>query len=428
MSRRRSQSASLSASLLASLWLMAPSVVHAEGAEDPLTVDGSFWSRFELREGYSNAGVSRGRFQEGDATFYRARLGLWTQPRAFRQNHSVRARLSIQAAGVQGTMPGTINDAPLGAHEAFLRWQSPIHRLDAGRFELAYGDHLVVGNLGWHQVARSWDGLRVRFGDQKAKGAWLDVFATRQRPDAVPAERHPAHDGFLEGDDWFTGLYSDIGPWLGEGLTLELYSLFQIQREHDAVGDTDARGDAMLITAGTRVAKSFGKTRVRFEGTGQTGKDLQERDVAAYQADLEVKHTFSERFFVAVGGLYASGDDPDTDENEGFNHLYSTAHKFLGLMDVIGTRNNVTSGLIKTAWKVQPTTTLKLDAHTFLRNETRDDVDSYAGSEFDLQVVQVIGGGLGVRGLYGVFLPGSGALDSDDPIHYLAVQFGFNFK
>ncbi|MCA9544936.1 MAG: alginate export family protein, partial [Myxococcales bacterium] len=414
----------LARSTMAAALLAVPAVASAQdpqppqAAPGPLTVDGSFWTRFELRDNYAGAGVSQGRFQEGDATFYRARLGLWTTPTKFRGDQQVQARFVLQAAGVQGVQPGTINDPAVGAHEAFLRWQGAMHRLDVGRFEMVYGDHAIIGNLGWHQMARSFDGARVRLA-KDPKGAWVDVFATLARPDAVPGEKHPLHDELLEGDDWFTGIYSDIGPLLAQDLTLELYGLFQVQVGSDDDTGGEDRDGAVLATVGTRVVKSFGKTRVRFEGTGQFGKDLAQNDAKAYQADLEVKQTLSDALWVAVGGVYASGDDPTTEENEGFNHLYSTAHKFLGLMDVIGTRTNVTSGNLQAAFKVQPTTTLKLDAHLFLRNEVPDDVDSYAGTELNLQVIQGIGGGLGVRGLYGLFLPGKDLYPTEAPLHYV---------
>ena len=51
---------------------------------------------------------------------------------------------------------------------------------------------------------------------------------------------------------------------------------------------------------------------------------------------------------MSVEGIYASGNDPATEKHEGWDELYPTAHKFLGLADVFTRavkRTNVRSGV-----------------------------------------------------------------------------------
>lgn len=57
---------------------LPPPEKEAEGTA--LVVTGSFFGRYEVRDGYARMGVSRARWLEGDTTVYRARLGLSTVP------------------------------------------------------------------------------------------------------------------------------------------------------------------------------------------------------------------------------------------------------------------------------------------------------------------------------------------------------------
>lgn len=430
--------AALTTGLLASPALAQDA--KAEADTSPVKVDGSFWTRFELREGYDKLGVSRARFQEGDAFFYRARMGLTAKSSKFGQ-HTVTPRLVLQSSGMWGTTPGTISDAAVNMHEGYVRVAGPTHRFDVGRFEMNYGEAMVIGNLGWHQTARSFDGFRYRQGKDAHK--WVDLFVTMARPTANPAEGHPnpEHDEAFEGDAYFLGLYGDLGGFITDKFTLELYGLLQAQT---AVNDENA---AQLFTVGTRVKKGFGATTVRLEAGAQFGGadngegDADDVSFSAYQADLEIGHKFSKMFWMGLGGSLVSGDDPTTnDKNEGWQQLYPTAHKFFGLMDVAGGRTNLTSGRVRFRVVPRNGTKILLDAHMFMRpepgkNAAGEDIDGYAGSELDLNVVQHIGGGLSVRGLYGVFLPngkvrplGGELAEDGEMAHYVALQLSYGFK
>jgi hypothetical protein len=406
----------------------------------PVSVDGNFWTRFEMREGYKDLGVSRARWQEGDAAFYRARMGLTGKATKFGGDHSITPRLVLQSSGVWGSN-NTITDSAIGMHEGYIRIAAPDHRLDVGRFEMAYGDHLVIGSLGWHQTARAFDGIRMHHGTKDH--VWLDAFVTMANPGGA-AETHPANDELFEGDSFFAGVYGDVGGYIGEKLTLELYGLLQKQ---NAVDDA---GSAYLTTLGTRFAKSFGKSRVKFEAGVQIGsaKDagiddkgaVTDLGLFAYQADLEYGLTINKMFWVGIGGQLATSDDPETtDKSEAWVDLYPTGHKFLGLMDVMGGRSNVASGRVRLRVAPREGTKILLDGHYFTRPEmgkdaSGNDLSGSVGSEVNLNVIQKIGGGLAVRGLYGVFLPTDNAVNGQSEIvdsemaHYVALQLTYGFK
>src|SRR5690606_33187370 len=109
---------------------------------------GSYFTRYEARSGYDDAQVARGRFQDGDAVFYRLRLGIGGD--VFDAGGlNVGFQFTPQVSGAFGVLPNTLSDADLGLHEGYLRVSGAHARVDSGRFELNYGDSLVLGNLDW---------------------------------------------------------------------------------------------------------------------------------------------------------------------------------------------------------------------------------------------------------------------------------------
>jgi hypothetical protein len=416
-----------------------PRVAHAQAAPEPepaaeaepafpIIPGTSMFTRFELREGYEDVGASRGRFLEGDAIFYRARLGLQLTPLDIGGGTLASVQFTPQASGKLGTLGSTVADAALGLHEGYLRLAGSGARFDLGRFELDYGDALVIGNLGWHQTARSFDGFRMRAIPVDGS-AFVDVFFT------IPRESHPAVDApFGAGDNYFIGIYSDVGPWVSEGMALDLYLLANTFMPADGapVSDDPADGTqdvdgAVEVTVGARAKQKIGS----FDYRGEAGLQLGERivgvttqSVTAYHGDLELGLSF-DAVRVALEGLYASGEDGSTSDLEGWNQLFPTAHKFLGLMDVFGARTNAISGVAHLSYEAADDFAAKLDAHLFSRPETTPaGVEGYVGSELDFIALYSLGAGAGVRGLYGIYMP-SDELGSTDPVHYLEIELAY---
>jgi hypothetical protein len=471
---------------------LAPPPPSAPGWSPVYT--GSFFTRYELRQGFDNAGVQRGRFIDGDAFFYRARFGIGTGAIDLGKDIKVGLQFTPQAAGVFGSLPSTIADASLGLHEGYLRAGGKYVRVDAGRFELNYGDSLVLGNLDWNEIARSFDGLRTRVS-KSPTSAWLDLFATvvkegRQQP--IPLVK--AGDG----DQYFLGAYAAFGPAIKAGLDLDLYFFTQLWTESQQVGTTTGtykREGAAQFTLGARAKQKVKFFDYRFEGGVQAGKrgadlaaipamvtpmtvtEVKATDVLAYHADLELGLALvrakapaagapapapgapppPDRLRVSLEGLYASGNDAkSTDKNEGWDELFPTAHKFLGLSDafVLGgqKRTNVASGVLHITAVPVANFTVQADGHLFARVEETAGAapvlamppmmaaqkKGYAGSEFDIGAVYQIAKGLKARALYGVFMPSgdfyptaattvaSGRGKDPDPVHYLEIELRYD--
>jgi hypothetical protein len=201
--------------------------------------------------------------------------------------------------------------------------------------------------------------------------------------------------------------------------------------------DAGAARPAVQATLGVRALQEIGVLDLRLE----TGMQLGRRrtvaggnpEVFAWHGDLEVGVRPVEGLRVSVEGLVASGDDPSTETVESWDELFPTTHKFLGLMDVIGIRSNVASGVLHGAYEAGPMT-FKLDVHTFFRLETVSGQSEYAGTEADFNAIYAISKEMTLRVLYAAFIPGSdhffvepSGTASDDPAHYVEVQYGLHF-
>ncbi len=376
-----------------------------------LVVTGSFFTRYELREGYDKVGRAHARFRESDFMRYRARFGLATTPVDIGNGKHVTLTFEPQASGFWADKGGTLSDGALGIHQAKMRLTHGDCWVDAGRFEMAYGEHLVIGTVGWHETARTFDGIRRH---QKLEKGWFDFFFTQVAEN--PLDVKPTGSG----DVYFTGIYAGLGEMIGEGMDLDAYLLSHVYPKVNV--DTEL---GVQLTAGSRFKKKLGSVDVRAEGGLQLG--VGSLDQLAFQLDTEVGTNISGTR-VAGGVWFASGDDASTAKNEGWDQLYPTAHKFLGFADIIGGRSNIMGGMARVRHKLD-SVALGADAHLFLRPQTPDGVDAFTGIEVDTFALKSIGKGLGLRGGYSIFVPNeTGPHGTSDLAHYVEIQLAYALK
>lgn len=404
----------------------------------PLKIGTDVWSRFEYRENYVEAGVSRARFQEGDQTVFRTRLTVETAPLKLTEKTTGLVYFAPQASGNWGTQGvGGVGEANLGIYEGYFKIAGPVLETKVGRFAMNYGDSGVIGNLDWHQAGRAFDGAHFRL---KAGKANVDLFLTQQA-EGYPQTREI--NDFMEGDAYFWGAYAELGAAITEGLALDLYGLGKSaanKREVDPatgaeISHTDA---ATFMTFGARAKQKISIFDYRLEGGIQVGKApvpaAEAVDKFAYQINGEIGIAPVEQFHIALGGAVASGDDPETlGKDESYDELYPTTHKWLGLMDVIGVRSNILSANLTADAKITQSTMLQIAGHIFQRMEENglgrrpDATSDYAGTEVNAQLTQKIGAPAHVRGMYGIFLPNGDHYASDEVIYYTEIQAGLKF-
>ncbi len=408
-----------------------------EGEEEkaPLVWHTSLFSRYELRDGYTEIGRTRSVHPfafDGDYVAYRARFGFETRPLRLNDELRVLVRFAPQSTGYWNVGGDTLSDAGLDLHEGYLQILGEDWSLRSGRFEMVYGDHFVVGNVGWHWTSRTFDAVRFR-KSLGVEGAWFDLFVS-----LLDEGRAGGLDEATLQDTWFGGFYGSFGPLVRKGLALDGYLLFQYRPQWapDPAAPDDDRFPELRMTLGARSKHEIGDFDYRTEvglqfgstGPGSLGGDA--RTILAYQGDLEVGYSFGP-VRLGIEGFYASGDDPDTaDTVEGWNMLYPTAHKWLGLMDIVFVRTNVYGGVFHFKAKVNEALSLFLDAHYFAR--PRDGNDSgvmrqagVMGYEVDVGGKYVLAPGLHTRLGYSVYLPRQSYYGLSDPAHFFEFELMF---
>lgn len=423
-------------------------------AEAPIKVTGQFFTRYEARSGYGKTSAIRALWRkfDTDAVVYRARLGLKTAALDLGDGFSSYLYFEPQAAGFI-TSSGGLTDPGIGIHQATVNLQTESVKLEVGRFEMAYGDHLVIGSVPWNEVGRAFDGARIKI-QPSAESAWVDVFATIIHDGSTG----PGRATLLVDDDraigaadhYFVGAYAGFGPAIG-GLDLDGYLLSRIW-----TGGTTAGADgldqtmpnsvkaAAEVTVGARLKGAADMFDYRFEGglqfgarkglvgtAGALGAVTQDPvDVFAFQVDGEVGVKPVDGLRLALGGLFASGDDPTTtDKNEGYAHLYPTAHKFIGLSDLLGPRSNIAGGSVKLQYGFSKSLKLAIDGQAYFRPEDSGAGDKgYAATEVDTGLVYTVGPGMVFRGTYALVAPNEDALGSKDLVHFLEIEFKQTIK
>ncbi len=395
----------------------------------PLVWHGSFFTRFELRDGYDELGVSRGRFLEGDATAFRARMSVTTAPISGIGGPDLVLQFTPQASGFLGSSGNTVNDYALGLQEGYLRIQDDGYALDVGRIELNYGDARLIGNLDWHQSARSFDGLRLRV--EPGADVVIDAFVTQ----LGEGLGRTSADHFAGGDTYFYGVYAMLGPAISKRLDFDLYTLGQSFGTDEALADPNTPGATVRRSAASEV--TFGaraKHTVKvFDYGVEAGLQVGQRpaveqpvDVLAYQVDGEIGARPVTQLRLALGGSYASGDDPTTtDKDEGWNELYPTGHKFLGLMDIIGARRNVGEARLGAQLQFTPKVKATSASHLFWRVEGPPPETGFAGGEVDTNLIYQWSKNLSLRGMYAVFAPGA-TFTAERLAHYVEIQLTAN--
>ncbi|MCC6876181.1 MAG: alginate export family protein, partial [Sandaracinaceae bacterium] len=383
----------------------------------------SLVTRFEHREGYDRIGVvvpgaCITTVTDGDCLRYRARAGFVIEPLQITPDVRASVRFLPQVAGYWAlptlaltpggpTTPsssGGTFDPTLGLHEGYLSLQigQPV-RIDIGRFEMVYGEHLTIGNLDWHPNGRAFDGARMRVQPDQ-NGLWVDAFWTMLSEGGLPA--------FGQNDNYFYGVYAGLGPAIAQGLSLDAYAL--VQQSNDAIDpvSSNVTDFTLRVTLGGRFRHRVEMVDLRAESALQVGsagavRPAPRQTILAGHFDAEVGvNLLEDRLRLALEGLFASGNGLSPDVNEAYDQLYPTAHAFLGLSDVIGARRNVTGGVFHATVKPIPQLAINFDLHVFLRPEAP--ADNYAGTEGNLGLIWTPGAGFRTRAMYALFIPNAG--------------------
>ena len=331
----------------------------------------------EIGNGLDLSGAIRWRTELDNKDFSNHNPMIETQNLRTRINLDVtsidNARIFIQVQDSRDlgyTTAGMNNDTNLGIHQAYLTLTNGMAdslSIQVGRFEASYGRERLIGTVGWSNIGRSFDGVRV---SHKKNKNFVDVFWMKM----LDRSFYPYYSNK---DVHFIGTY--VGVLDGR---LDGYFLFDwdIDRTHDHY-------DLARYTTGIYYHGDIDKFTVNFDAAYQGGEQAQ-YDISASMIAGEITMNLDGALKNIGAGLdFTSGDDNYSDDKiKYFNNLYYTGHKFRGYMDYF--TGSVTYGLfdyfLKASAEASSNFTFSADFHIFQTVKEFDYDSKSIGQELDL--------------------------------------------
>jgi hypothetical protein len=291
------------------------------------------WLRFsgELRERFSD--YSGSGFKPNSTNDYdeqRIRLGIRIQP-----TNWVRFYVALQDVRVFGITPALPpNQDTTQLFEAYALFgvaEGNGLSLQAGRFQMTYGNNRLIGDSWWTNVSRSFDGVRAAYQQGRFR---IDAFAT-----SVVIMRQGVFDHHLQGNNLY-GVYAtahDVIPHAA----LDVYQFWNL-RPSFSVQNLKA-GHLDEWTTGFRLVGALPASfDYRTEMAYQIGSLAVDR-IRAWMGHWVMGYSFKNallrpRLFAEYD--YGSGSpNVKGGHDHTFDPIYPSSHDKLGLADQIGWRN-----------------------------------------------------------------------------------------
>jgi hypothetical protein len=433
--------------------LGGPSVAHAALDAQVVTIGGEVRERYEFRD---NTDFN------GDAidtlSFIGSRIRLHLN---YEVTPDIVTFIQIQDARLFGSETNTIsNDHNLDLHQGYVMVKNMGKAsLTLGRQEIFFGDHRLVGHLGWTNTARSFDGLRVAYVAVPVRvdvwAASTKVYGTTSANATNPNPPFaPTATTNREAQQFF-GAYGSIKT---AAITVEPYLLYLLDTGPATGALTAALAPGQSrTTLGLRVDGKVAKESIDFTGEGayQTGSmdargtATTDLDISAHAMAIKAGYTAPSAMKLRVGIEYdqASGDTNSADDKiETFENLFHTNHMHYGYMDLVGWRN-MQDLRLSVSVKPSASSGVSLDYHRFSLAEENDNwyaasgavfrttpasnTESDLGQEVDLVAYMMVKEKVRLEAGYGRFMPGDyvdvnfpTATDASD---WLYVQVGTSF-
>lgn len=368
----------------------------------------SLSSAEEIAPGYDLSGQMRWRVEFDDRDFVSSTPLIETSFLRTRINLSI---TSIEKTTVFFQMQdsrnlglnsaGLGNDTNLGVHQGYIKLDNPCGKgmtFQVGRFEAVYGRHRLMGNVGWSNVGRSFDGIRLGHAGKSYKA---DIFALKV------VERGFANN---HADRNLYGVYSTFMED-----RLDVFVLYDL----DWMKTGDDYNLARYTIGGYYKNKLESGLGYEFDAALQTGKRAA-TDLSAYMVAGDIYYDMDSKLSkVGFGFDVTSGDDTSTtDKYEAFDNLYYTGHRFRGYMDYFGGPNIDQGGrddglmdiILRGEVSPREKCTILIDLHFFRTMQDHADASDATseskavGQEIDITFKRKIADGIGCQSGLSVFL------------------------
>jgi len=319
-------------------------------------------------------------------------------------NKNVLARVMFQDVRTFGDSGITTNNAATDVQEGYVQLRNlgdinPLLsnvQLRIGRWQQGYGNHRVIGTLGWANQSRSYDGAKIMY---KKGNFSLDVFAW-QIDETTTGGVSGSQGDFGVDDNRDTVLYGFYGQYkFGGFLKGNVFEPYLAAKAEST--DEDVTNATRTLESETRYTWGFraaGKNIAALEDTFLSGLDYtiepnyqtgQSRytpflanddqnakaNISAWAIHAEAGYTFKNLPWTPrIGYAYsfASGDDNfDTGTQKTYKQVSPTQHAHNGYMDVTSWQNIIDH---QVHFNVKPTKKLVLDvkAHFFELDKQAD--------------------------------------------------------
>ncbi|MFV5697850.1 alginate export family protein [Flavobacterium sp. ZT3R17] len=285
--------------------------------------------------------------------------------------------------------------------------------LKIGRQEISYDDQKVLGGLDWLQQGRRHDAIVFKFAN---KGWIADVGAAfnQNKELSTGTVYNGTNSAYGAGTNGIGTMYKSFQyAYLGKKFSFGDVSFLFFKDDFNKYTNVTSGTPAVTTkvygegvwsrnTAGfyfnTNPTRKINLTGSVYH---QGGHDKDGRSISANLASITSTLQVGRKLFVGPGIDYLSGDDGTkavtaTTDNNRFDPLYGTPHKFWGSMDYFYAANGFgKQGLLnyffKAKYNMRDNLTLLLDVHGFeaantLSNGAGGKLSSYLGTEVDLLV------------------------------------------
>lgn len=339
------------------------------------SISGQYRVRPEFRKGYRSLTTDSSK-----AAFFisqRARLIL-----DYKKNN-IRMYISIQDIRTWGDEEQLKDNAGLQVNELWLELLLNHHlTLKAGRQELVYDDHRLLGNLDWANATRSHDALLLKYADNNKTFNWHLGGAFNQYGEA------------LFGTDYQLKNYKFLTfTWLKKEFGKSVLSFTAIANGLNATVNTGKK-TYTSYTLGPLYNYQGKAWKALVGAYYQTGKTDNALLLDAYMLNSYMQLNCKKVFF-GLGFDYISGNNNNTplSKSHSFSTLYATNHKFYGYMDYFinlpaDTKlRGLTDPYLRLGVLLDKKITVTLDLHHFIlanRFNQTDPKYNALGNEVDL--------------------------------------------
>jgi len=220
-----------------------------------------------------------------------------------------------------------ISDDLLSVHEAWGElFISDRISLKAGRQELAYDNHRILGSVNWAQQGRSHDLVLLKYGNNSFQ--WHTGLAYNQDKEQLSTSYYSITYNYKTMQ--FIWLHSEFENISGSILLL-----------NNGLQNADTTV-SFSQTLGTYLIFDPGNLKLNLAGYYQMGKDALKKELSAGYLNFELSWPMSFGLIPSIGFEYLSGTDQDNSRtNNSFSPLYGTNHKFNGHMDYFYVGNHM---------------------------------------------------------------------------------------